>query len=203
MSERLDFIRRPDTRRARKAAFTLIELLVVIAVIGILASLLLPALASAKERAKSLGCQGNLKQIGMAVIMYANEHNDSIPAYSTWPADLVDQLCPRTASKLTVWTCPTAFSRHPYLQTYGINAEGTAWSTTGVRLSTWFRTPSVTFLFSDSSWNTGGWYSGTVGYHTDYIDRDIIHSGGASYAFVDGHVANVIWTNVTIKMWQR
>ncbi len=72
-------IERKSRVRSRKAGFTLIELLVVVSIIAVLAALLLPVLSRAREKAKSIQCQGKLKQIGLAAMMYSEDFNDWIP----------------------------------------------------------------------------------------------------------------------------
>ncbi len=75
--------RTPGSRR--RSAFTLIELLVVVAIIAILASLLIPALAKAKERSKRINCLNNQRQLMLAIAMYAIDNDDRVPYAAVWP----------------------------------------------------------------------------------------------------------------------
>lgn len=102
----------------RKHAFTLIELLVVIAIIAILAAILFPVFAQAKESAKKATCLSNLKQIGLGMTLYVNDYDDSYPTWGVRSApingggndemDPVSQLLPYVKN-LGIWTCPSDF----------------------------------------------------------------------------------------------
>jgi prepilin-type N-terminal cleavage/methylation domain-containing protein len=76
----------PSTGHQTRRGFTLIELLVVIAIIAILAAMLLPALAKSKEQAQRTKCVSNLKQMSLAMRMYADEFNDAL-AWPNWGND--------------------------------------------------------------------------------------------------------------------
>ncbi|HEU6449310.1 MAG TPA: prepilin-type N-terminal cleavage/methylation domain-containing protein [Verrucomicrobiae bacterium] len=124
----------PASRKQKKAAgFTLIELLVVIAIIAILAAILLPALAAAKQRAIRAQCMSNLHQMEVSLFIYTGESNDKLPVWDTaakhWVWDLsdnvADQMINSGMTKKTFY-CPGTSLRFDDSLNWGNTATGSS-----------------------------------------------------------------------------
>src|SRR5947208_997853 len=97
--------------------FTLIELLVVIAIIAILAAILFPVFAQAREKARQAVCSSNLKQLGTAIMMYAQDYGESYPLYVDWPKaqiywyDVINPYVKASDTRSSIFTCPSLAKR--------------------------------------------------------------------------------------------
>jgi prepilin-type N-terminal cleavage/methylation domain-containing protein len=120
----LDLKRPPSSSRA-PSGFTLIELLVVIVVIGIMAALLLPALAKTKEQAKGMACRNNMKQLALAFLMYSEDNSDTLP----WPGGTPGRAVVSPTQYAADWCAGENYSAKMGLQSewfkpgFGLNAE--------------------------------------------------------------------------------
>lgn len=160
------------TGKRLKGGFTLIELLVVISIVAILASLLMPALRSAREKSKEIKCKGNLKQITGAQFMYVDDNNGWLRAThetvdgmkQTW----FHKSLPYTGNNYQVFNCPSQRNGQIYnpvysntQMPYGLNMHLEV-DTSSLWKSLWnnlnlrkVRNPSRTFLVADGAWKTG------------------------------------------------
>jgi prepilin-type N-terminal cleavage/methylation domain-containing protein/prepilin-type processing-associated H-X9-DG protein len=190
----------PGAGATQRRGFTLVELLVVIAVIAVLAGLLFPVLAHARERARQMTCLSNLRQIGTAHLLYLDDWDGQLPywwqagpprpepfgAYVYWPERLQPYLQSQDVFRdpsFSWWQpWPPEVKLADYaLLTWGPGGSGTAsdpfWCWPGPPLSlAQVRRPAEAVQLTDG-YTTTSMTGGVVGRH----------SGGANIGFLDGH----------------
>jgi len=199
-----------------RRGFTLIELLVVIAIIAILAAILFPVFARAREKARMTSCASNLKQIGLGFMMYVQDYDEMTPPGGDWNGSEYWQLRIEPYLKnVQIFTCPSdgrgAFAYHGQTLYYGYANH----THRGQRIAL-MSAPSSTIMTHDGvhpavdgrrgimtmncgAWSTSGWCTNS-GIGT--ID-DFIHNGGDNVVFWDGHVkwmgGRQLWDGVGIS----
>lgn len=136
----------PAADAARTGAFTLIELLVVIAIIAILAAILFPVFAQARDKARGISCLSNAKQIALAVQMYASDYDETIVPgnignpFMFGSVFYYDGLLDPYVKSKSVWTCPSVGAPRGRTKSIGMN------DSVAVRLSTFGTPPPVLAL---------------------------------------------------------
>jgi prepilin-type N-terminal cleavage/methylation domain-containing protein/prepilin-type processing-associated H-X9-DG protein len=204
--------------------FTLIELLVVIAIVGILAAILFPVFARARESARRTTCQSNLKQIGMAFAQYTQDHDETYPLNVSCPPWAPDcaSATPSTLDRPILWfhaldpyvksvdiyNCPSStFSRQQRDSATGQWAYNPAtaygwnvYSTDGVEEITPFRGVNLASVGDAAGTvlvgDANGYYR-VAGYHDEvYLNN----SAGLARRHFDG--ANILWADGHVK-WNK
>ena len=195
------------SRPPSRGAFTLVELLVVIAILGILSTLLLPALARAKSLARAVVCAHHLRQWGVATHLYAGDHDDRLPPEGApnptdrqtnigWYIQLPRELrlgryhdqpwrtnpTAVAASLSTLWLCPANSRRSNGLNLFHYclnqNIDGTGDNEAPVCLSSLPGVAELVWLFDSKNLPAVG--------QENFVHTNL-HQGGAQFLFLDGH----------------
>ena len=204
-----------DRRKCSNRGFTLIELLVVIAIIAILAAILFPAFARARENARRASCMSNLKQIGLGIMQYTQDYDETMPVYD-WPdsgcvggtgggngchgwANVVqpyvksDQLfqCPSESKGPAIHTA-VGYSDYAYSLNMGWLNFSAAPSNFGTVSLSAISQPVQSVVVVDAATGaaTNNIYTGTkaeTGLVTS-LTEGMRHLDGINYLFADGHV---------------
>lgn len=201
-----------NVSKMQAKAFTLIELLVVVAIISVLAAILFPVFARARENARKASCLSNLKQIAMGWKMYAQDYDEVLPA-ARWsdssiaPKVTVDfpfllmpytksmQIfdCPSTDNhyKGTLTCTPTSYVQNGYLGYGAKTPSKTTLKFYPRRLSS-IQSASITPLHWDTDKNNqsvGQWNQAGMDANPSYFSER--HNGMFNVSFVDGHVKSL------------
>lgn len=204
-------------RERLSKGFTLIELLVVIAIIAILAAILFPVFAKAREKARMASCQSNLKQLALAVLMYAQDFDERTPCgcgYQAtgalqWPRQpWWDRILPYVKNQ-QVYACPSNPRRETYWD-FWIERSYSRVQQLNKPLAQ-IQQPAESVLFGDGvhsavEYPRGAWpLRCAAGCQGPFTEDYTIHNGFDNVAFVDGHVKAIrlmdIWTGKVITSY--